>query len=86
MRGLCRRERIAQSLHCSWSKEFLEAGKKLLAGDTASAATSAEVINLRTEARNLKEHQAGLGPTEFYRKQGINDGNPPFLEGCIGRV
>jgi transposase len=38
--ALCRREGIAESLYYSWSKEFLEAGKKRLAGDTARAATS----------------------------------------------
>ena len=37
---LCRREAIAQSLYYSWSKEFLEAGKRRLAGDTARQATS----------------------------------------------
>ena len=37
---LCRREGIAESLYYSWSKEFLEAGKKRLAGDTARQATS----------------------------------------------
>ena len=52
---LCRREGIAQSLYYSWSKEFLEAGKKRLAGDTARAATSTEVKDLRREARDLKE-------------------------------
>ena len=52
---LCRREGIAESLYYSWSKEFLEAGKKRLAGDTARAATSDEVKTLRTEARRLKE-------------------------------
>ncbi|WP_339863135.1 IS3 family transposase [Thalassospira alkalitolerans] len=52
---LCRREGIAQSLYYSWSKEFLEAGKKRLAGDTARAATSGEVKDLRREARDLKE-------------------------------
>ena len=52
---LCRREGIAQSLYYSWSKEFLEAGKKRLAGDTARAATSAEVKDLRRETRDLKE-------------------------------
>ncbi len=36
---LCRREGIAQSLYYSWSKEFLEAGKKRLAGDTAAYST-----------------------------------------------
>lgn len=52
---LCRREGIAQSLYYSWSKEFLEAGKKRLAGDTTRAATSTEVKDLRRESRDLKE-------------------------------
>jgi transposase len=51
---LCRREGIAESLYYSWSKEFLEAGKKRLAGDTARAASSSEVKDLRREARELK--------------------------------
>ena len=37
---LCRREGIAQSMYYKWSKEFLEAGKQRLAGDTVRAATS----------------------------------------------
>ena len=53
--ALCRREGIAESLYYNWSKEFLEAGKKRLAGDTARAATSDEVKVLRKEARDLKE-------------------------------
>ena len=52
---LCRREGIAESLYYTWSKEFLEAGKRRLAGDTARAATTDEVKNLRHEARALKE-------------------------------
>lgn len=52
---LCRREGIAQSLYYSWSKEFLEAGKKRLTGDTAREANSAEVKTLRQESRALKE-------------------------------
>ena len=52
---LCRREGIAESLYYTWSKEFLEAGKRRLAGDTARAATSGEVKDLRREARALKE-------------------------------
>ena len=43
---ICRREGIAESLYYSWSKEFLEAGKRRLAGDTARAATSGEVKDL----------------------------------------
>ena len=53
--ALCRREGIAESLYYAWSKEFLEAGKRRLAGDTARAATTDEVKALRQEARSLKE-------------------------------
>jgi len=53
--ALCRREGISESLYYTWSKEFLEAGKRRLAGDTARAATSDEVKYLRKEARDLKE-------------------------------
>jgi transposase len=52
---LCRREGIAESLYYSWSKEFLEAGKKRLAGDTTRQASSGEVKDLRREMRDLKE-------------------------------
>jgi len=52
---LCRREGIAQSIYYKWSKEFLEAGKRRLAGDTARAASTDEVKDLRREARELKE-------------------------------
>ena len=53
--ALCRREGIAESLYYNWSKEFLEAGKRRLAGDTARAATADEVKVLRRETRDLKE-------------------------------
>jgi transposase len=53
--ALRRREGIAESLCYSWSEEFLEAGKRRLAGDTARAATTDEVKALRQEARALKE-------------------------------
>ena len=52
---LCRKEGINQNLYYRWSKEFLEAGKKRLAGDTAREATSDEVKQLKAEARQLKE-------------------------------
>ncbi len=52
---LCRREGIAQSMYYGWSKEFLEAGKRRLAGDTVRAATSDEVKDLRVQATALKE-------------------------------
>jgi transposase len=57
---LCRREGIVQNLYYRWSKEFLEAGKKRLAGDIARAATSDEVKDLRREASALKEVVADL--------------------------
>ena len=57
---LCRREGIVENLYYRWSKEFLEAGKKRLAGDTARAVTSDEVTELRREASALKEVVAEL--------------------------
>ena len=57
---LFRREGIVQNLYYRWSKDFLEAGKKRLAGDTARAATSDEVKDLRREASALKEVVAEL--------------------------
>ena len=57
---LCRREGISQNLYYRWSKEFLEAGKKRLAGDTAREATSDEVKSLRREAVALKKVVADL--------------------------
>ena len=57
---LCRKEGINQNLYYRWSKDFLEAGKKRLAGDTARAATSDEVKDLRREANALKEVVAEL--------------------------
>ena len=58
--ALCRREGIAESLYYKWSKEFLEAGKRRLSGDTERQATSPEVKELRSEALALKECVADL--------------------------
>jgi len=72
---LCRRERIATSLYYSWSKEFLEAGKKRLAGDTARQATSPEVKDLRQEASALKEAVADLTlENRLLKKSMLGDG------------
>jgi transposase len=57
---LCRRGGIAASMYYDWSKKFLEAGKKRLSGDTARAATTGEVWDLRREAGALKEVVADL--------------------------
>jgi transposase len=73
---LCRKEGIAQNLYYRWSKEFLEAGKKRLAGDTAREATSDEVKDLRAEARQLKEALAEATlENRLLKKSVIADGD-----------
>ena len=72
---LCRKEGIAQSLYYTWSKEFMEAGKRRLAGDTARAATGDEVKDLRREASALKEVVADLMlENRLLKKSMIADG------------
>ena len=72
---LCRKEGIAQSLYHTWSKEFMEAGKRRLAGDTARAATTDEVKDLRREARDLKKCVADLNlENRLLKKTMIADG------------
>ena len=70
---ICRREGIAASMYYGWSKEFLEAGKKRLAGDTARAATSEEVKALRREALSLKEAVADLTLENRLLKKSMNE-------------
>jgi transposase len=77
---LCRREGIASSMHYGWSKEFLEAGKRRLAGDTARAATSDEVKDLRREAQALKEVVADLTLENRLLKKRMA---APFARGLI---
>jgi transposase len=57
---LCRREGIVSNLYYRWSKDFLEAGKKRLQGDTTREATSSEVTDLRQENEQLKQLVAEL--------------------------
>ncbi len=72
---LCRKEGINQNLYYRWSKEFLEAGKKRLAGDTAREATSDEVKGLRRDAVDLKEVVAELTlENRLLKKSMIGDG------------
>ena len=67
--------RINQNLYYRWSKDFLEAGKKRLAGDTARAATSDEVKDLRRETQALKEVVADLTlENRLLKKSMIGDG------------
>ena len=73
--ALCRREGIAESLYYSWSKEFLEAGKKRLAGDTARQANTGEVKTLKREMRDMKELVAELSlDNRLLKKSMIGDG------------
>ena len=58
--AICRREGINPNLYYRWSKEFLEAGKKRLLGDTRREATSHEVSDLRQENDQLKQLVAEL--------------------------
>ena len=72
---LCRREGINTNLYYRWSKEFLEAGKQRLAGDTVREATSDEVTQLRSEAAALKEALAEqLMENRLLKKSVIGDG------------
>ena len=72
---LCRREGLAQSIYYKWSKEFLEAGKKRLSGDSAREASTDEVKDLRQEARHLKECVADLTlENRLLKKSMIADG------------
>lgn len=57
---LCRKHSIFEAQFYKWNKEFLEAGKKRLAGDTVREATSDEVAELRKENQKLKEAVADL--------------------------
>ena len=75
---LCRREGIAQDLYYKWSKDFMEAGKKRLAGDIVRQANSGEVTTLRREARELKEVVAEQTlELRLLKKSMIGDGDEP---------
>ena len=72
---LCRQEGLSQGLYYSWSKEFLEAGKKRLAGDTAREANTGEVKDLRRVTRDLKEVVAEQAlELRLLKKSMIGDG------------
>lgn len=72
---LCRREGIATSLYYGWSKEFLEAGKRRLSGDTTRQASAPEVKELRAEASALKEAVADLTlENRLLKKSMLGDG------------
>ena len=72
---ICRREGISPNLYYTWSKEFLEAGKKRLQGDTKRQATSSEVTHLRQENLHLKELVADLTLRNRVLKKSLGDGS-----------
>ena len=72
---LCRKEGINQNLYYRWSKDFLEAGKKRLSGDTEREANTSEVKDLRKEAQQLKEALAEqMLENRLLKKSVIGDG------------
>lgn len=72
---LCRREGINPNVYYRWSKDFLEAGKKRLSGDTAREANTDEVKTLRSESAALKEALAeAIMENRLLKKSVIADG------------
>jgi len=77
---LCRKEGINHNLYYRWSKDFLGAGKKRLAGDTAREATSDEVKGLRAETHQLKELLAELMvENRLLKKSVLGDGESDIM-------
>ena len=70
---ICRKHGIAQSLFYKWNKEFMEAGKKRLNGDTTREATSDEVADLRKENQQLKEMLADLMLQNYIVKKSLGN-------------
>lgn len=70
--AICRREGINPNLYYKWSKDFLEAGKKRLQGDTVREANSSEVSELRSENSQLKELVAELSLKTRMLKKNLN--------------
>ncbi len=69
---LCRREGINSNVYYRWSKDFMEAGKKRLSGDTVREAISDEVKILRKESSELKETLAELLMENRLLKKSVN--------------
>ena len=69
---LCRKEGIAQTLYYKWSKDFMEAGKRRLTGDTMREANTSEVKELKDENRSLKELVAELSLKNRDLKKNLN--------------
>ena len=70
--AICRREGIAPNLYYRWSKDFLEAGRKRLMGDTLREANSSEVNSIRQENEQLKALVAELALKNRVLKKSLN--------------
>tara|TARA_B100001146_G_scaffold220920_1_gene230371 strand:+ start:212 stop:589 length:378 start_codon:yes stop_codon:yes gene_type:complete len=70
--SICRREGIHANMYYKWSKEFLEAGKKRLQGDTVREANSSEVTGIKAENSQLKELVAELSLKNRVLKKSLN--------------
>ena len=77
---ICRREGIAPNVYYKWSKEFLEAGKKRLQGDTEREATSGEVVGLKRENDQLKALVAELSLKNRVLKKSLHGLDPDSRE------
>lgn len=77
---LCRREGLSPNVYYSWSKEFLEAGKRRLMGDTKREATSGEVGELRRENSQLKHLVADLSLRNLMLKKDIEGTDGELFE------
>ena len=78
IRELCRREGIPTNLYYNWSKEFLEAGKHRLVGDTVRQAGSREVAELRAEVEQLKQLVAELSLKNRVLKKSVLGKDTPW--------
>ena len=77
---LCRREGINNNLYYRWSKDFLEAGRKRLSGDTVREASTDEVVDLKKENANLKQAVAELYLRNDWLKKSLT-GQGVILDG-----
>jgi transposase len=82
--NLCRREGIPSNLYYRWSKDFLEAGKKRLMGDTAREANSQEVTNIKKENEHLKQLVAEIALKNRVLKKSLNGTDFEDIEDQLG--
>jgi len=78
--AICRREGIHQNMYYRWSKDFMEAGKKRLKGDTQREANTSEVTDLRQENRHLKQLVADLSLKNDVLKKSMRGTTPDWDE------